>query len=594
MAGLIIGFLIDSFALIFAFVVFIFVRNYNLQMFQQNGYKNTEYLRWLRKNAVRQRMLIPEAVLSAVGLLLSFFYQSTAAEIVSFIVGLLAALYSIPVFISYSLYHSSQTRKKLVYTARVKRLIATDIILLLALYILVFCLMALPEAAGVRSLGALNGMFALMHTVTMLMILYLSLQPYVMIVINLINHPIEQSINNYYISDAKRKLKENPDLKIIGITGSYGKTSMKYYLKTLLSDFYNVLITPGNYNTTLGVVRTIREHLNGNHEIFLCEMGARHVNDIKEISDIVHPDAGIITSIGPQHLDTFFAQENVVNTKYELADALPEGALLFLNGDNGFVRGRAGRYLDSRKVVFYTNEWNQDIDPYVQTGIPGLDIPEQDKPLLEYQKDTEMALLNGYHVSDISVSNMGTTFKVTAPDGESETYTMRLIGFHNIINVLGAISVAHELGIPLDKLKVPVRRIVPVKHRLEMTEHGDVTIIDDAYNSNPVGSKAAVETLHMLDGLRILVTPGMVELGDKEEEYNYKFGTYAAANCDYIVLVGRRSHTDPIRKGALDSGFPEKRLASYDNLNDALTYAYSRQEGGHKYILLENDLPDAY
>ena len=170
---------------------------------------------------------------------------------------------------------------------------------------------------------------------------------------------------------------------------------------------------------------------------------------------------------------------------------------------------------------------------------------------------------------------------------------MRLIGEHNIINVVGAIAVANRLGIPLKELRVPVRRIQSVAHRMQMLEKGPVTIIDDAYNSNPIGSKAAVETLAMFDGVKILVTPGMVELGDKEEEYNYKFGTYAAKCCDYILLVGKK-HTLPIYNGAVDSGFPKEKCIAYDRLGEALSYAYSIGEPGHKYILLENDLPDNY
>ncbi|MDE6688218.1 MAG: UDP-N-acetylmuramoyl-tripeptide--D-alanyl-D-alanine ligase, partial [Lachnospiraceae bacterium] len=154
-------------------------------------------------------------------------------------------------------------------------------------------------------------------------------------------------------------------------------------------------------------------------------------------------------------------------------------------------------------------------------------------------------------------------------------------------------AVAHTLGIPLKELKVPVRRLQPIPHRMQMLEQGNVTIIDDAYNSNPVGSKAAVETLAMFDGIRILITPGMVELGKEEDSYNYKFGTYAAKGCDYILLVGRE-HVRPIQKGALESGFDEKRCLIYDNLKDALAYAYSIKGDRHKYILLENDLPDNY
>jgi UDP-N-acetylmuramoyl-tripeptide--D-alanyl-D-alanine ligase len=265
---------------------------------------------------------------------------------------------------------------------------------------------------------------------------------------------------------------------------------------------------------------------------------------------------GVITSIGPQHLETFFNMENIVSTKYELGDALPEGGMLFLNGDNEYVSGNADKY--KTKTFYRVNSEGE-----------------------------------GYHAENIKLTQTGTDFTVVAPSGEKENYHMKLVGAHNVINVVGATAVANTLGVKLSDLIIPVRRILPVAHRLELLERGNVTIIDDAYNSNPVGSKAAVETLNMFDGVRILVTPGMVELGDKEEEYNYKFGTYAAANCDYVLLVGAK-HTEPIKKGVLDSGFDENKCKVYDTLQEALAYAYTIKDEGHKFILLENDLTDNY
>ena len=199
----------------------------------------------------------------------------------------------------------------------------------------------------------------------------------------------------------------------------------------------------------------------------------------------------------------------------------------------------------------------------------------------------------GYFAKDIKLSQVGTEFTLVAPNGESEHFQMHLVGGHNIVNVVGAIAVANSFGVSLSNLKAAVRRIQPVAHRMQMTQHGNVTIIDDAYNSNPVGSKAAVETLAMFDGVRILVTPGMVELGKDENEYNYKLGIYAAKCCDYILLVGKK-HTKPIQDGAIANGFPKEKCIAYDKLEEALKYAYSINEEGHKYILLENDLPDNY
>jgi UDP-N-acetylmuramoyl-tripeptide--D-alanyl-D-alanine ligase len=236
--------------------------------------------------------------------------------------------------------------------------------------------------------------------------------------------------------------------------------------------------------------------------------------------------------------------------------------MLFLNGDNEYIADqldKSGDKYNGLDKVFYYSEGSGD----------------------------------GYTASDIKVSNLGTDFTVTAPGGESERYQMKLIGAHNVINVMGAIAVAHRFGISLQDLRIPVRRLRPVKHRMEMKDTGNVTIIDDAFNSNPIGSKAAVETLALFEGERILITPGMVELGADEAEYNRKFGTYAADCCDYILLVGRK-HTEPIREGILSKGFPEKKVMVFDKVEDAISYAYQIRSDKHKYILLENDLPDNY
>lgn len=520
---------------------FLYVLRYNLHMFQLNGYKNGEHIHWLKKNVSRQYLLI----LIGISGILSMCLPG--------IVTLLLQTAAVLICMKYYLYlKKTNTKKKLVYTARVKRLILTDSILVILLLVLTGVFLGVSRIAGA---------FAIL---TMLQIIAL-------VIVNWINRPMEGMINQHYINDAKKKLRSVPDLTVIGVTGSYGKTSVKYYLDTLLKEHFEVLITPESYNTPMGVVKTIRSFLKPSHQIFICEMGARHVGDIKEICDIVHPEHGIITSVGPQHLETFFNMDNIVNTKFELADALPEVGLLFLNGDNEYIRNHSGKY--KNKIFYTTGEWAKarELESQIEEG-----------EVSQY-----------YQTGDVKISRTGTEFTVTAPDGEKETFQMRLLGEHNVINVAGAVAVANTLGIPLKQLKVPVRRIQPVAHRMQLLERGNYTIIDDAFNSNPVGSRAAVETLKQFEGVRILITPGMVELGEKEEEYNYKFGTYAADCCDYILLVGEK-HTAPIHKGVLESGFSQERCRVFEKLEDALSFAYSIKAEGHKFILLENDLPDNY
>ena len=514
-------------AVLAAYAIFITMR-YNMHMFQLNGYKNGEHIRWLGKTIRMQWVLIAALILGVA----RFFITHIALDIVIWFFLWL-------IIVVYRALRRMKAKKKLVYTKRVIRMIVCMVILI----------------AAVCAVTVLFGKLEMVSAVLMTLV---GAQVFLYIIANIINHPIEYMVNRHFINDAKRILKSVDGLTIIGITGSYGKTSVKFFLKTLLQDRFNVLVTPESYNTPMGVVKTIRGSMKPTHEIFVCEMGARHIGDIKEICDIVHPHHGVITSVGPQHLETFLNIGNIKKTKFELADAIPDGGMLFLNGDNEHIRDQAKGYGKKDRIYYY--------------------------------EESDGA---GYKAKDLKLSQTGTEFTVTTPNGEEEVFSTRLIGGHNVINIMAAISVAHRLGMSLKSLKVPVRRIEPVAHRMQLIDHGEVTIIDDAYNSNPVSSKAAVETLAMFDGIKILITPGMVELGEKEEEYNYKFGTYAADCCDYILLVGRK-RSKPIRDGVLSKGFPEEKCLVYDKLEDAVQYAYKIKGQGHKYILLENDLPDNY
>ena len=364
---------------------------------------------------------------------------------------------------------------------------------------------------------------------------------------------MEKAINQHYYNEADRILKDSPNLTVIGITGSYGKTSVKYFLNQLLSVKYDVYMTPGNYNTTLGVIRSVREGLRPTHEIFLCEMGARHVGDIAEICELAHPDMGIITSIGPQHLETFGSVENIVGTKLELADAVKGHGPVFLNFDSALIAQHA---------------YDQEVVTYGQNG-----------------KD--------YAVSDVHIGRSGSIFTVTAPDGTAQEYRTRLLGSANVQNIAGAVAVAHRMGVTLKAMVPAVRQLEGAPHRLELKQAGDITIIDDAYNSNPAGAAVALETLGLCRGGRIVITPGLVELGEKELEYNRILGTQAAANCDLLILVGDQPRTEAIEAGAKEAGLAETAVLRAATVQDAMVMARSARLDD-KMVLLLNDLTDNY
>lgn len=495
-----------------------------LHMFQLNSYKVPTHMRWLRNN---RKTLLPGLVAAAVAALTLILQPMLAAIVLTATFGLL-----LPAV------RPRKAKKPLVYTNRVKRMMLTMLVLA-----------AVLTAAAV----------ALGNTGATLILAAASLAaPFWVLAANTLNKPIEKGINRYYINDAKKILAGCKNLTVIGVTGSYGKTSVKYILSTLLQARYNVLMTPESYNTPMGVVITVRQHLRATHEIFVCEMGARHVGDIKELCDIVHPHHGIITSVGPQHLETFFSLENVKKTKFELADALPQGGIAFLNGEDANIA-------EHRHNV--------------------------NNPVVSYGLSDQCA----YYATDISASSKGTTFTVHTPDGQEETFTTRMVGKHNVINIVGAMAICCTMGIPLAALKGQVRKLEGVPHRLQLLRKGGgITVIDDAYNANPTGSKAAIDALALFEGFKILVTPGMVELGDKQAELNKAFGAYAAGVCDYVVLVGK-ANSDAIYEGLISAGYPAEKIYVAAELGDGLQKAYAVDASGkEKIILLENDLPDNF
>ena len=495
---------------------------YFTHMLQLNSYRPERYKKWCTDNdkkLVSWPRLLPflcVLTLWLYGRVDTAILYATATGIL-----LLTALLNFP----------RKAKKPLVVTARVKRLFVTQGLLLLVALALVWWL--LPQ----RGLGVV-GLFS------MVVWLWTGLA-------NLINVPLENRIADGYVQDARRRLADMPDLTVIGVTGSYGKTSVKTFLAALLSAKFNVLMTPGSYNTTMGVVRTIREMLRPSHQVFIAEMGAKNVGDVAEICDLVHPTYGIITSIGEQHLETFGSVENILKTKFELADAIGPGGLVFLNWDNGYIRSRPV----GAPTVTYATEESAD-----------------------------------YRAGDITVDSHGCQFTLTAPDGETCRYTTRLLGAHNIQNLAGCMAVAHKLGVSLKEMVYPVRMLKPVEHRLQLLPNG---YIDDAYNSNPAGFRSALDTLSGFAAQRVLVTPGMVELGDRQDALNRELGQYAATRCDYAVLVGLRQ-APPLREGLLAGGFPEERIFVAATLQEGLAYVNQLPVADQRIVLLENDLPDNF
>ena len=491
----------------------------NVHMFQLNSYKSKTHLSWIKKNIVKTWSQIFMLFFSLPVLLINHF--------VFYFV--LSSVFIILWFVDKP---KKVAKKPLVFTSRVKRMIITIAVFYIGVALFSFTIEPPYQYIAI--------------------LIFYVLTPIVPIAANAINAPIEVAIRRYYINDAKKIISSCPNLIIIGITGSYGKTSVKYCLTTLLREKYNVLMTPESYNTTMGIVKTIREQLRSTHEVFVCEMGAKKKGEIKEICDIISPTHGIITSIGEQHLETFKTVEAILETKFELIHATK--GMAFLNGDNALIRAN----LPDRLFQTY--------------GCKSI---------------------NDFFAYDIKVSSDGTTFSVNCRGEILANLKIELIGEHNIINVVGSIAVCKYLGVSSDEIRNQLKRILPPPHRLQLIRKNTVTIIDDAYNSNPSGCEAALKALDLFDSCKILISPGMIELGPKQNEYNYNFGVNAARVCDYIFLVGKKQ-TKPIFKGIISTNYDPSKVFVVGTLEEAISMAYHIEVRDSKTILFENDLPDNY
>ncbi len=499
-----------------------------LFIFQQNRYETGRYSTWLKENLGRlAREDVFYITCSIVLGIAGYLLPGLPVQIVTAVMLVFTAL------MSWFIEKHTHYIKPLVCTARVKRQIGfmAALEMLCALFIFLYDLDYLAYAAGWflpwLLIWPMDGMTA----------------------------PIEAGVRAHYLNDARRILASDPSLIRIGITGSFGKTTTKNIMQAMVSQQYNSLMTPASYNTPMGITRTIREMLKPIHQVFVCEMGADHVGDIRELMDFVHPSIGVVTSIGPQHLNTFGSQENITKEKMNVIEMLPPDGFGVMNYDNPFIRG-----------------WH--VKNRVAAATYGIHYEKVD-----------------YRAVDITYTPTGSSFTVVHGKEKIRLET-KLLGELNILNILSAVAVARHLGISWQTITRAVSTMQQVEHRLELKKINGYRFIDDAFNANPTGSAMALEVLSMMPSKRYIVTPGMIDLGEKQEEVNHHFGTLMKGRVDEVILVGR-IQTSPIYAGLQESGFDMEHVTVVDKVAEAFELVYStasRQD----IILLENDLPDAF
>jgi UDP-N-acetylmuramoyl-tripeptide--D-alanyl-D-alanine ligase len=513
-----------------------------LHLFQLEHYEPARLMLWLR----RRSELLDARELAAVTLL-SAAALAAHAWVSGWLCGALLLLATPLAALGVNDWRREAV-KPLVLTGRAKRLLAVALTppALLVLAAIVVALAGLTTVALAAMLAV--GVFLL------------AASPWTLVRANILLKPLQNTINRRYVKRARRSLREYDPL-VVGITGSYGKTTTKFCVGKVLEADRPTLVTPESYNSFLGVIRTINEHLQSRHRAFVVEMGMFRRGDIAELCELVHPTVGVITAIGPMHLERLGSIEAITAAKGELLDALPPDGHFVTNAD------------DPRCVELASR---------AHVPITLFGIESQSAQIVA----REIRLAEGRTTFELHLDGAGSP---------SIPISAGLLGSHNVSNLLAAAAVGHVLGISPQRIAAGLESVQAPPHRLQPIHNrrASIVVIDDAYNSNPDGAAAALEVLRDHPASRrLLVTPGMVELGELESELNRRFGEHAGEVCDLAILVGP-TRTVPIREGLAAAGMDPASVHVVQDITEATTLLGRLTRAGD-VVLFENDLPDTY
>ncbi len=389
--------------------------------------------------------------------------------------------------------------------------------------------------------------------------------PFVFCLAVFIFWPFDHAIKSKIVGKARAKLAEVPNLKVIGITGSYGKTTFKEALKTVLEEKYRVLATPENKNTPIGLSRLILDDLGPEFDILIAEMGAYKVGDIKDLCRIAKPDIAVLTGINESHLERFGSIKNTILGKFEIVTNSKLKAPVFLNADNDYILDNYKKFVGEREVNFYSES--------------------------KFSR-TPYTIKNKVYLPDAK----GLEFDLSEAEGENIIGHFRtsLIGDYILGTLMGVIEIALKLGLSTAEIQRGFNRLQPVSHRLEpILTAQNVLIIDDSYNGNPAGAREAVKVLKRFsDRRKIYLTPGLVEMGKASEKIHHELGENLAEAADKVILI-KNSVSEYIREGLLSKGFSEDNLTIYPSADSAHSDIKNILKPGD-IIIFQNDWTDNY
>ncbi len=440
-------------------------------------------------------------------------------------------------------------KKELVYTPRLRRLLATAALtaLVVAAGVCVAIELAPVWVGGALAAAVSFGIPLLSMTI--------------LVAANAANAPVETRVRRGFLRRARERLGRFDPL-VIAVAGSYGKTSTKHILAHMLERYGPTLATPKSFNTLMGVSKTVNDVLEERHRTFIVEMDAYAPGEIASICALVRPRHALLTSVGPQHLERFGTVDRIGAALYETIEALPpDGFAVVYGGDEQTaalaVRARAAQ----REIVTYGIEGD------------GVDVVAE----------------------NVQITGHGSRFTWRwGAAGLRYELTVPLLGRHQVLNVTAALATVHRLGLPMEPALGSVASLRPVEHRLQPIPTGNaVTVIDDSYNANPVGVHNGLEVLAEVEaGSRILVTPGLVELGAVEDAENRRYGEHAGRVCDHVIVMDARP-ARALRDGLRAAGMADDRVHVVRSLAEA-TAVIGRIAVAGDAVLFANDLPDTY
>ncbi len=513
-----------------------------LRYFQQEEYSSVRFVSWLKeKRAIDTR---GTAVLAVAGLLSLALPGSWSALFIASVTSLALAL--VVHLVEEDPRRSGKLKLNMTQRARKIALVSFGLFALLATIPAVLLLKCC--GGGERDLAyfALWGIFLAQAPSALL------------VVANKLLWPAEKALQERFYADAKRILRQ-VDPFVIGITGSYGKTGAKAALGDLLTQCLGPTFWPKkSINTVMGITRTIRETLSPVHRFAVIEMGAYNRGSIKRLCDFTPPRAALVTAVGIMHLERFGSPENVYLAKSEIAQALPPDGILVCNGDSPNARRMAAEHRSGKTLLYGFDQSAGPLDCFA---------------------------------SDVSFSAQGTSFVIHWGDRSFAGHTP-LLGRPALSNALGAFTMACALGAEPAYAVACLANLAPVDNRLVLDAKPDaVSFLRDAYNSNPTGFAAALEVLQSLPAKRrIVMTPGMVELGDQQQAQNRRLATMCASVADLVIVVGRINR-EAILAGLADAEYPKSQIVAVETRDDAFAALAERQESGD-LVLIENDLGD--